>query len=175
MENAGAGLSMAGLRMRLLVLCFPLALLLSGCGTVAIALVNTMGGMLIADAVGHDARAAARAAADARDMAVAGMDGSPIDYPIAAVYRELVRAAESDGLKIIDSDEPTYTLVVSYPFSLARNTWGGQFTVTCVVEGVGTRVQFQSNGNDAMPRVRKIEATMLDGALKALRQPNPRS
>lgn len=166
---------MAGLRVQLLVLCFPLALLLSGCGTVAIALVNTMGGMLIADAVSHDARAAAGAAAEARDMAVAGMDGSPIDYPIAAVYRELVRAAESDGLKIIGTDVVTYTLVVSYPFSLAQNSWGGEFTVACVVEGSGTRVQFTSNGHDAVPRVRKIEATMLDGALKALRQPSPRS
>ena len=100
------------------------------------------------------------------------MDGSPIDYPVAAVYRELIRAAESDGLKVADTDEVTYTLVISYPFSLAQNNWGGKFTVNCVVEGSGTRVLFKGNSHDATPRVRKIEATLLDYALKSLRQPS---
>ena len=123
------------------------------------------------DATTHDARAAAEADAKVRDLAVAGMDGSPIDYPIAAVYRELVRAAESDGLKIVGTDDRTYTLDVAYPFSLFRNNWGGEITVTCVAEGSRTRVIFKDEGHDAMPRVRKIEASMLDGALQSLRQP----
>jgi hypothetical protein len=130
-----------------------------------------MAGMAIADVITHDTRAAAEADAAARDLAVAGMDGSPIDYPIAAVYRELVRVAESDGLKIVGTDDATYTLRVSYPFSLFRNNWGGEITVTCVAEGSRTRVLFMDDGHDAVPRLRKIEATMLDGALKSLGQP----
>ena len=166
---------MSRLHIRLLILFAPLPLLLGGCGTVAISLAETMGGMLIADAISHDARAKARAADEARDLEVTGMDGSPIDYPIAAVYRELVRAAESDGLKLVGADEVTYTVAVSYPFSLTQNNWGGEFTVTCVVEGSGTRVLFKDNGHDATARVRKIEAKMLDGAIKSLREPGPRS
>ena len=151
---------MVGLRVRLLVLCLPFALLLGGCGMIA--------GMLIADALHHNAWAAA----EAPDLAVTGMDGSPIDYPITAVYHELVRVAESDGLKIVGTDEVTYTLRVSYPFSLTQNNWGGEITITCVVERAGTRVLFKDNGHDFLPRVRKIEAKMLDRALKSLRQPS---
>lgn len=167
MKPASACVSKAGLRGCLVVLCCSPALLLGGCGAVAGALVGQLVGGALADAITHDARAAA----EARDLAVAGMDGSPIDYPVAAVYRELVKVAESDGLKIIGTDDATYTLRVSYPFSLAQNNWGGEITVTCVAEGSLTRVLFKDDGHDAVPRVRKIEATMLDGALQSLGQP----
>ena len=151
MGHGSAAIAMAGRSVRLLLLYFPLALLLAGCGTVGISLASTLAGMLTADAITHDSRTAAEADTEAHDLAVPGMDGSPIDYPIAFVYRELIRAAESDGLKVADTDEVTYTLVISYPLSLAQNNWGGKFTVNCVVEGSGTRVLFKGNSHDATP------------------------
>ena len=99
------------------------------------------------------------------------MDGSPIDYPITAVYRGLISVAEADGRKIIATDDAAYTFRVSYPFSLLDNNWGGEISISCVVDGYETRVLFQHDGHDAKSRVMKIEARMLDDTLKWLRKP----
>jgi hypothetical protein len=117
--------------------------MVGGCGTVA--------GVLIAHAaIGIGTEVAALTAvavasnASPQDLATPGMDGSPIDYPITAVYRGLINVAENDGRKIVAMDDATYTLRVSYPFSLLHNNFGGEIPISCVVAGYGTRVMFFS-------------------------------
>jgi hypothetical protein len=157
------------LRSRLTLLCCLCAWLLSGCGTVA--------GVLIAPvAVGIgtaviSAGVASASNASPKDLAVPGIDGSAIDYPITDVYRALIHVAEADGRKIVEADEAAYALRVSYPFSLLANNWGGEISIHCVVDGYGTRVIFAHDGHDADSRVMKIEAKVLDDTLKWLGKP----
>jgi hypothetical protein len=160
-------MSVAGVfRSRLTVLCCLGAWLLSGCGTVA--------GVLIAPvAIGVgtaviSAGVASASNASPKDLAVPGMGGTAIDYPITDVYRALINVAEADGRKIVETDEAGYALRVSYPFSLLANNWGGEITIHCVVDGYGTRVIFAHDGHDADSRVMKIEAKLLDDTQKWL-------
>ena len=55
---------------------------------------------------------------------MAGMDGSPMEYPITDVYGALLWATEVEGLTLIMADASDYFLRVSYPFSLIYNNWG---------------------------------------------------
>jgi hypothetical protein len=146
------------------------SLLLGGCAAVALAVATP----IAVSAVTAGAVAGVKVATEAnpKDLSVAGMDGAPLQYPITDVYAGLLWAAGAEGLTIITADAAGYVLHVSYPFSLIQNNFGGEITITCVVDGYGTRVLFADNGRDAAGRVHKLESKLLDHTLKWLRKPS---
>jgi hypothetical protein len=167
MKQAGASNSVFVRGIALAMACCLSAAMLCGCASVA----ANLAGQLVVDAALATA-GVPRATWKARpeDLAVVGMDGSPIDYPISAVYRGLVEVSDAAGLKVVAADDAAYTLRVSYPFSLAQNNWGGEITVKCVQDAYGTRVLFEDDGHDTPFRVKKLEARLLDDTLKWLQQ-----
>jgi len=161
-------------RLGALVLWCLCATLCAGCGSVAGVLIAPIVVGAVPAVVTAAAKVAdqAESAANLRDPAVAEiLGGTPIDHSIDDVYRALIRVAETDGLVLVAEDPAAHKLRVSYPFSLLHNNWGGEITITCVAYGYGTRVLFENDGRDARSRVEKIEAKLLDGTLKWLRQP----
>lgn len=143
-----------------MVMCCVSTSLLCGCAGMAAVIVSQAAAAALLVGAG----------ASPQDLAATGVDDSPIDYPIAAVYRGLTSVAEADGRKIVATDREAYTLRISYPFSLARNNWGDEITVTCVVDGAGTRMLFADDGHDAPARVQKIEAKLRSDTVNWLRQ-----
>ena len=169
MAEASADSSTVASRLGLWLLCLLWALSQGGCSALAIAVATP----IVVSVVTAGAAAGVKVATEAnpQDLAVAGLDGSPIGYPITDVYAGLLWATEAEGLTIITADASDYVLRISYPFSLIHNNWGGEITITCVVDGYGTRVLFADNGRDAVGRVQKVESKLLDHTLKWLRQP----
>jgi len=152
------------------MLCVLWSFSLGGCSAVALAVATP----IAVSAVTASAIAGVKVATEAnpKDLSVAGMDGAPIRYPITDVYAGLLWATEAEGLTILTADASDYFLRVSYPFSLMYNNWGGEITISCFVDGYGTRVLFADNGRDAAGRVQKLESKLLDHTLKWLRQPS---
>lgn len=150
------------------------ATLCAGCGSVAGVLIAPVivGAVPVVVAAAAHVADQAESAANPQDPTVTEvLGGAPIDHPIDDVYRALIRVAGTYELELVADDPSAYKLRVSYPFSLVHNNWGGEITISCVVDGYGTRVLFENDGRDALPRIQKIEAKLLDGTLKWLRQP----
>ena len=169
MAQGSEASSTVALRIGLSMLCVLWTLSLAGCSAVALAVATPIA--VSAVAVGAAAGVKVATEANTEDLSVGGMDGSPIGYPISDVYGGLLRAAEAEGLTVVKTDASDYVLRVSYPFSLIHNNWGGEITITCVVDGYGTRVHFADSGSDAPGRVHKLESKLLDRTLKRLGQP----
>jgi hypothetical protein len=169
MAHGSAVFSTVASRIRLSLLCVLGALSLGGCSAVALAVATPIAVSVVGAGVVAGVNVATEASP--QDLAVAGMDGSPIEYPITDVYGALLWAAEVEGLTLITADPSDYFLRVAYPFSLMHNNWGGEITIICVVDGYGTRVLFADNGRDAAGRVQKLESKLLNHTLKWLRQP----
>lgn len=170
MAKDSADSSTVALRLGLWLLCLLWALSQGGCSAVAVAVATPIALSVVT--VGAVAGVKVATEANSQDLAVAGMDGSPIEYPITDVYAGLLWATEAEGLTILTADASDYFLRVSYPFSLMYNNWGGEITISCFVDGYGTRVLFADNGRDAAGRVQKLESKLLDHTLKWLRQPS---
>lgn len=83
------------------VFCCLSALLLCGCAGAAPFLLGSLAAEAVRVAAGGST---APREPSPEDLAVAGMDGSPIDYPITVVYRGLIHVAEVDGRKIVATD-----------------------------------------------------------------------
>lgn len=167
MNHTCAGASVFVRGIGLAMLCFLSATLLCGCASAGAYLAGQVitAAMEVAGVLPH-----ATWEPRPEDLAVTGMDGSPIDHPISAVYRGLIQVSNAAGLKIVSADDMAYTLRLAYPPSLADNNWGGEITVTCAVDGYGTRVLFADSGQDPPFRVKKLEARLLDDTLKWLSQ-----
>jgi hypothetical protein len=161
----------AAVRIGLRFLCLLWALSLAGCAAVALAVATQVAVSVVA--VGAVGAVRVATEADPQDLAVPGMDGTPLGYPITDVYPGLLRASEAHGLTILAADASDYVLHVSYPFSLVHNNWGGEITITCAVDGYGTRVHFADNGRDAPGRLHKLESNLLIHTLEGLRQGAP--
>lgn len=162
--------------MSIFVLCAFCPSLLVGCGTVAMVVVPPIvaGGAphLIGAAVDAAGKAPTDGGPSPQDPAVAGvLDGGPIGYPVTAVYPTLARVVETSGFRLVASDDASLVIRFSYPFSPTLNQQGGEIDVSCVADGDGTRVRFKDDGRDTPSKVREIEARLLDGTLKWLRQP----
>lgn len=152
----------------LLAACSLSAPMLGGCAAVAFigseaAIGGAMTAVGVAPKVNWDA--------SPEDLAAIGMEGSTVGSPITSVYHGLIRASDANGLKVIAADDAAYSLRLRYPFSLIANNWGGEIYVQCVVDGYGTRVEFQDNGNDTPYRVAKIEARLMRDTVKLLQAP----
>lgn len=158
-------------RLSLSLLCVLWALSLGGCGGLAFVIVAPIAQLAVDAALIAEVKSSNEPSP--QELAVAGMDGSTIEYPIPDVYRGLLWAADAEGMTIITANEADYFLRVSYPFSLIHNNWGGEITITCVIDGSGTRVLFGDNGRDAAGRVQKLESRLLDQTMKRLRQSSP--
>ena len=91
-------------------------------------------------------------------------------YPVGDVYAQLVRSVESGGRKLVEQDAATRTLLVSYPFSLLKNNWGGTVRITCTATEFGTNVTIQGDGRDIVPHVRTIGDDVLEDVGNALRR-----
>jgi len=61
-------------------------------------------------------------------------------YDINVIYRLLGETIERNGRHIENSSAETHTVVVSYPFSMLRDRWGGTLTVHCEPVEYGTKV-----------------------------------
>jgi hypothetical protein len=155
-------------RLGLWLLCLLWALSQGGCSSVAVVVATPIAVSLVTAAATAGVKVATEA--NPTDLSVAGMDGAPVPYPITDVYAGLLWSTEAEGLTILSADASDYVLHVSYPFSLLHNNWGGEITITCAVDGYGTRVLFADNGRDAAGRVQKLESKLLDHTLKRLRQ-----
>lgn len=90
--------------------------------------------------------------------------------PVSDVYVQLTQGVERSGRKIVERDESTHTLLVSYPFSLLRNNWGGTLKITCAATEYGSTVTIHGDGRDAVPRVRAIGDEVLEDVGNALRR-----
>lgn len=95
-------------------------------------------------------------------------------YPVTDVYEQLVKGAERSGRKIIEKDATSHTLLLSYPFSLLKNNWGGTLKITCAPTEFGSIVAIQGDGRDVVPHVRAIADEVLEEVGNALRR-QPRS
>ena len=91
-------------------------------------------------------------------------------YPVSDVYVQLTQGVERNGRKIVEKDETAHTLLVSYPFSLLQNNWGGTLKITCAATEYGSTVTIQGDGRDAVPRVRAIGDEVLEEVGSALRR-----
>jgi hypothetical protein len=91
-------------------------------------------------------------------------------YPVGDVYAQLVHGVERSGVQLVEQDPATHTLLVSYPFSLLKNNWGGSMRITCAATEFGTNVTIQGDGRDVVSRVRKFGDDVLEDLGSALRR-----
>jgi hypothetical protein len=91
-------------------------------------------------------------------------------YPVTDVYALVEQEVERNGRKIVERDAQSRWLLVSYPFSLLRNNWGGKLKITCTADELGTTVTVVGDGRDAVVRVRLIGEELLEDVDRALRR-----
>jgi len=91
-------------------------------------------------------------------------------YPVGDVYALLVQGVERNGRKLVEQDAASQSVLVSYPFSLLKNNWGGSIKITCTASEFGTTVTIQGDGRDVVPHVRSIGDEVLDDVGSALRR-----
>jgi hypothetical protein len=91
-------------------------------------------------------------------------------YPVGDVYALLMQGVERNGRKVVEQDAALRSVLVTYPFSLLKNNWGGSLKITCVAGEFGTIVTIQGDGRDAVPRVRSIGDEVLEDVGNALRR-----
>lgn len=91
-------------------------------------------------------------------------------YPVGDVYEQLVQGVERSGRSLLEQEAATHTLLVSYPFSLLKNHWGGRLRITCAGSPSGTTVTVEGDGRDARARVRTIGDEVLEDVGRALRR-----
>jgi hypothetical protein len=98
------------------------------------------------------------------------MNRQEFAYPVGDVYAQLVQGVERSGRKLVEEDAATRTLLVSYPFSLLKNNWGGSMRITCAATKFGSSVTIQGDGRDVIPHVRTIGDEVLEDVGNALRR-----
>jgi hypothetical protein len=91
-------------------------------------------------------------------------------YPVGDVYALLVKGVERNGRKIVEQDAALRSVLVTYPFSLLKNNWGGSLKITCAASEFGTTVTIQGDGRDVVLRVRTIGDEVLEDVGDALRR-----
>lgn len=50
---------------------------------------------------------------------------------IDTIYSALINTVEKDDRKIVAQDKDKYIIIVSYPFSMGKNVWGGNIKIVC--------------------------------------------
>ncbi len=91
-------------------------------------------------------------------------------YPVGDVYPQLVHGVERSGRKLVEQEPAAHALLVSYPFSLLKNNWGGSLRIRCATTEFGTTVTIQGDGRDVVPHVRTIGDEVLEDVGNALRR-----
>ena len=85
-------------------------------------------------------------------------------------YGLLKSEVARNGRTIVEHDDTAHTLLVSYPFSVLKNNWGGSLRITCTADEFGTTVVITGDGRDDIVRVRKIGDEVLADLGAALRR-----
>jgi len=145
------------------MLVLPAVVLLQGCAAVwgAMALAGTVGGATVV------------ANPDLELIPKSETDRATLAYPVATVYPTLRQTVERNGRTIVEPIDASYTLRVSYPFSLLANNWGGVITISCIAQGDATTVVFLGSGRDTNQRLQKIGDDIIRDLRAALdRQPS---
>lgn len=91
-------------------------------------------------------------------------------YPLADVYGLVGPELEHNGRKVSSRDDDAHSALVSYPFSLLKNNWGGSIRLTCTATEFGTTVVIDSDGRDIEAHVRAVGDEVLADLERALRQ-----
>lgn len=89
---------------------------------------------------------------------------------LEVTYGLLKSEVERNGRAIVEHDDTAHTLLVSYPFSVLKNNWGGSLRITCTADESGTTVVITGDGRDDIVRVRKIGDEVLADLAAALRR-----
>jgi hypothetical protein len=93
-----------------------------------------------------------------------------VDLPAADVFAILEQEVEKNDRKIVERKPAACTLLLSYPFSLLKNNWGGTIKITCVADQYGTTVTVFGDGRDAVSRVRSMGDEIMADLADALRR-----
>ena len=93
-----------------------------------------------------------------------------VDHPAPDVYAILEKEVEKNDRKIVERNPAAGTLLVSYPFSLLKNNWGGTIKITCVADQYGTTVTVLGDGRDEVSHVRAIGNEIMGDVAEALRR-----
>ena len=105
------------------MLLLAATVLLQGCAELAVGIV----GQVVVPAL---AAAAYPSTPGDGTVSTAETNRATLGYPAVIAYAALTQTVERNGRKIVEAIPATYTLRISYPFSLWANNWGGVITIT---------------------------------------------